>query len=468
MKRIVINPITRISGFMEIETYIENGRVADARTDGLLFRGFEIMLQGRPPLDAIYFTQRICGICSTAHSLASTLALESAMGITPSEQGRYLRDIIHASEFVQNHIRHFYQFAVPDYVKLPGISPLFDAGTSDFRLPPEKNDLIARHYFDSLEVSRNAHKMLAELGGKAPHNHGVFVGGATAVASADKIITLISMLHDIQAFIDVCMLPDAYTIAEHYSDYYEMGGGYGNLLTYGCFDGYRDLGTLFVDPSVSINGRIAPLDPAAITEDTQYSWYAGVAGNIRPFDETTVDDPAKKDAYSWVKAPRYLGHPCEGGPLARLWLSGEYRHGISAMDRTIARVLETRKIAGIIGKLLDNLIPDTSTQAEYMVPQSARGMGLIDTSRGALGHWLQIQDQMISLYQIVTPSAWNLSTQAGEVKGVGETALIGTPIANTDNPVEIGRVIRSFDPCVSCATHVYVDGEKKQLMRLVP
>ncbi len=468
MKKIVLNPVTRISGFMEIETYIENKIVVDARTEGLLFRGFEMMLKGRPPMDAVYFTERICGICSTAHSAASSLALEQAFGVVPSEQGRYLRDIIHGCEFLQNHIRHFYQYTVPDFILLPGYSPLFEPNGRDFRLPKEKNDLVTQHYFDSLALSRNAHKMLAILGGKVPHNHGVFIGGVTAQATVDKIMAIKSILLDISGFIDACMIPDAYLIAQYYSDYYEIGGGYGNLLSFGCFNGYQQLGTLYVDPLVSINARLSPFHPEGITENTQYSYYADTPGTYRPFDTVPPEEPEKKTAYSWVKAPRYYGYPCEVGPLARLWLTGEYRHGISTMDRTIARVLEAKKIAGIIETLLNHLIPDVSTQTQYEVPQKARGAGLIDTTRGALGHWLEIADQVISLYQLITPSAWNLSTQTANVKGTGEKALMGTYIEDEENPVELGRIIRSFDPCVSCATHVYTPGREAKTFKLVP
>ena len=138
------------------------------------------------------------------------------------------------------------------------------------------------------------------------------------------------------------------------------------------------------------------------------------------------------------------------------------------MDRTIARVLEAKKIAGIIETLLNHLIPGVSTQAQYEVPQKARGAGLIDTTRGALGHWLEIDNQVISLYQLITPSAWNLSTQTANVKGTGEKALMGTYIEDEENPVELGRIIRSFDPCVSCATHVYTPGQEAKTFKVVP
>lgn len=467
-KKITINPVTRISGFMEIQADVDNNQVVDAKTEGLLFRGFEKMLIGRNPLDAIYFTQRICGICSTAHSTASALALEDAMGIVPSEQGRYLRDIIHGCEFLQNHIRHFYQYTIPDFVKLPDDYPLFQAEHSDFRLPKEKNDKLVKDYFDSLDISKSAHEMLAVLGGKAPHNHGIFVGGITTQASTDKIIKLKSILHTIQEFINNIMIPDVYIIAEYYNDYFSIGGGYGNLLSFGCFNGYKELGPLYLDPLVYTDGITSIFDPENITEEVDYAWYKDEQNINKPYEDKQEDDMSKPGAYSWVKAPRYNNLPFETGPLARQWLTGEYRNGVSTMDRIIARVLEARKIVAIINTLLENLIPDVSVQGKYSIPDIAIGKGLVDTTRGALGHWLKVDNQVISFYQLITPSAWNLSTRSSNNrKGTAEQALIGTPISDINAPVEIGRIIRSFDPCISCATHVYTEGECVNIIKIV-
>lgn len=456
-EKIVINPLTRINGFMEIEADVENQIVTDAKTKGLMFRGFEKMLVGRSPFDAVYFTQRICGICSTAHSMASTLALEDAMGFVPSEQGRYLRDIIHACEFFQNHLRHLYQYTLPDFVKLPENYPLFKTDHNDYRLPKDLNDKMVNDYFESLEFSRSAHQMLAILGGKAPHNHGIFIGGITSSATADKIIAIKSILSDIGRFIDEKMIPDVYTIGEYYPEYYHIGRGYGNLLSYGCFDHYRDLGTLYVDPLVYSDNQITPFDPDLITQDDEYAW----------FDENNEPDIHKQQAYSWIKAPRYQDIPFEVGPLARQWLSGDYRKGISAMDRTIARVLEARKIVTIMNTLIDNLIPGLSVQQEYTVPVQSMGRGLVDTTRGALGHWIYIEDSKIAFYQVITPSAWNLSSQTGNRKGTAEQALIGSPVDRADAPVELGRIVRSYDPCVSCATHVFSGGKHLKTIRVV-
>lgn len=461
-EKIIINPVTRISGFMEIEADIENNIITGAKTKGLMFRGFEKMLAGRNPFDSIYFSQRICGICSSAHAVAAALALEDVMGLVPSEQGKYLRDFIHGCEFLQSNLRHFFQYALPDYIRLPESYPLFKTSHLNTRLPQDKNEKLVMDYFASLEISRSAHQMLAILGGKAPHNHGVFIGGITTQATADKIIQLKSILHNIGNFVRDKMIPDIYTIASYYPEYHEMGRGYGNLLSYGCFNDYQNLGNLYVYPLVYSDNKISRFNPEYITEEIETSWYRESAG-----ESFTEPDPLKENAYTFVKAPRYNNIPYEVGPLARQWLSGEYRHGISAMDRLIARVLECRKIVSILQTLVQNMIPDTDVQQIYTVPERGSGKGLHDTCRGALGHWVTIDNSLISSYQIISPSTWNLSSQTNQINGVSEQALLGTHIRDIENPVEIVRIIRSYDPCVSCATHVYQDGKHINTIQIV-
>lgn len=464
---VVVNPVTRISGLMAISAQVENNAVVDAKVEGEMFRGFELMLSGRPPLDAVYFTERICGICSAAHATASSMALESALQITPQEQGRYLRDFTHACDIIQNHIRHFYQLTLPDYVRLPDYGPVFEARGTDFRLPEKVNETLAAHYFTSLNASRTAHTMLAILGGKAPHAHGIFVGGMTSPATVENIIALRPLLLELRTFVEEAMLPDALALSQYYEDYFHIGGGYGNFLTYGIFNNYEALGTLYVEPSVYMNGVINPFDPNGITESTEQAFYAP-PDQYTPFEVVVQPDVNKAGASSWVKAPRYFGVPYEVGPLARQWISGEYRNGVSVMDRTLARVYETKKIIGIMQTLLDHVIPGVQMQTQFGIPEQARGMGLVDTARGALGHWMEISNRRISLYQIITPSAWNLSSYAQGTRGAGEQALIGTPVADVDNPVEIGRVIRSFDPCISCGTHVFTSEGLRGTWMVVP
>lgn len=225
------------------------------------------------------------------------------------------------------------------------------------------------------------------------------------------------------------MIPDVYTVARYYSDYFSMGRVYGNFLSYGCFNDYWDLGTLYVKPLVFANGKIRNFDPAGITEEIDYSWYTGRVDVCRPLETIPDADMNKEAAYSWIKAPRYGDRPFEVGPLARQWLSGEYRNGISTMDRTIARVLEARKISEVMDVLLHNLIPGVSVQEVYRIPETAVGAALVDTTRGTLGHWLKIDKGVISFYQVITPSAWNLSSRGNNgLRGTAEQALTGMMI----------------------------------------
>lgn len=457
-EKVVINPLTRISGFLEIEVDIENNIIKDARSSGMMFRGFEKMLEGRNPLDSIYFTQRICGICSTAHSMSSAIALENALGVIPDNNDILIRNFIHGCEFLQNHLRHFYQYTFPDFVDLPDINPIHKDSYGDYRLPKELNEKLSNHYLESIKHSREAHKMLAILGGKAPHNHGVFVGGVTVNMNAKIYIEITSILKGIKDFIENIMIDDVYIISNCYKDYFENGIGYGNLMTYGAFNDYPYEDLTYVKPGVLINGNRHEFDVNKITESVHYSWYEG---NLEP-------NVYKKDAYSWVKSPRYEGYAMEVGPLARMYLSNEYTRGISTMDRTIARVLEANKICNILQGLLSEIILKPANQSVYEIPDKAYGVGLVGTTRGDLGHWINIEDKKIKNYTIITPSGWNISpTDNNNVKGVVEKCLIGTFVKDTKNPVEIGRIVRSFDPCVSCATHIISDKHSSISIRVV-
>ncbi|WP_138204710.1 nickel-dependent hydrogenase large subunit [Haloimpatiens lingqiaonensis] len=452
--KVIINPVTRISGYLQITAYIEKNKIVDAKSQGMLFRGFEKMLKGRPPLDAIYFTERICGICSTAHSMASARALENAFNIQPDKNEEMIRDVLHGSEFLQNHLRHFYQYVIPDYVNGFNINPIYSITHEDFRIPKKESEKIIEDYFKSLIYSRKAHEILAILGGKAPHNHGVFAGGVTVNITAQKIVQIKALVTEIKEFIQNNMLEDLSIITKYYRDYFNIGTGCKNLMTYGVFDSYgKDI--YYVSPGVIVDGVEEKLNIKDINENIYSSWYKAEDNTLDIPDNDWQVDPFKELGYSFIKAPRYKGHAVQVGPLARMYISGGYRRGISTMDRIVARVLEAEKIANIMLKLLDRIVPKDSTNKAFTLPKNAVGYGFIDTTRGALAHYTNIQEGEIKNYTIITPSTWNLSPKDSKgIVGALEEALIGTQVDNPKNPTEIGRIVRSFDPCVSCATHV--------------
>lgn len=452
--KVVINPVTRISGYLQITAYIEKNKIIDAKSQGMLFRGFEKMLKGRPPLDAIYFTERICGICSTAHSMASSRALENAFKIQPDKNEEMIRDVLHGSEFLQNHLRHFYQYVIPDYVKGFDINPIYSVTHEDFRIPKRESEKIVKDYFQSLIYSRKAHEILAVLGGKAPHNHGVFAGGVTVNITAQKIVQIKALVTEIKNFIENNMLEDLGIIAKYYKDYFNIGTGCKNLMTYGVFDSYgKDV--YYVTPRIIIDGVEEKLNIENINENVYRSWYKAKGDTLDISDNNWEVDPFKQQGYSFIKAPRYKGHAVQVGPLARMYISGEYRRGISTMDRIVARALEAKKIANIMMQLLERIVPKDSTNKAFSLPKNAVGYGFIDTTRGSLAHYVNIQQGEIKNYTIITPSTWNLSPKdSNGISGALEQSLIGTQVDNPKNPTEIGRIVRSFDPCVSCATHV--------------
>ncbi len=456
MAEIIIDPFTRISGFLEIKAEVEENRITEAESRGLLFRGFEKMLRGRSPLDAVFFTERICGICSAAHSYASTLALEDALKIKPTLNDKYMRELIHGFEFIQNHIRHFYIMVLPSFVNITVPAVANTMRYNDFRLPEEISRRLNANYEQGFVIGKLAHEGEAVLAGKAPHNHGIFVGGVTTDITAYKIEKIKSIISRLYTFVSTTMKEDAEIIANYYSDYYEKGISYPYFMSYGTFDN-EEPELSYVKPGVLIDGTLYPLEPEKINEQIRYSWF------LQDAQETV--DLTKEGAYTFIKAPRYQHLPMEVGPLARMLISGNYIGGYSCMDRIIARVLEAEKILSIMGKLAERVELLSNGQRDYIIPDVTSGVGLIDTTRGALGHWISIQNKVIEHYDVITPSNWNLSPKDNDnIPGAIERALIGTTLQDVNNPPEIGRIVRSFDPCVSCATHLITrDGIKNSI-----
>jgi hydrogenase large subunit len=454
-----MDPVTRIEGHMKIELTIDEVQghfeVVDTRCTGTLFRGFEILLQGRDPWDATVLTSRICGVCPVSHALAATEAIEAVSGYIPNSNARLLRNLVLGANFIQSHILHFYLLAALDFVEGPRSAPWTPAWSVDRRGGTD----IGQHLGAAVKMRRRAHSMGAVFGGKMPIPHTYVPGGVTAVPNESRIKEFRDHLTSLTSFTRNTYIPDVESLSSVYADYHEIGVGPGKLLAYGVFDldeaGNSKLLERGTVPSTSRRDVIAPLATAGITEDVAYSWYRGTNAELAPAAGVTDPLYPKGKAYSWLKAPRYRGRPYEVGPLARMWITGDYRKGPSVMDRHLARAHETLKVARAMSEWLDQLTPGGAVYLEYVTPNQGSGVGLTEAPRGALGHWIGIDGGKIEHYQVVTPTCWNASPRDGDSQpGPLERALIGTPIERPEQPIEALRVIHSFDPCMSCAVHV--------------
>jgi len=485
--KVTIDPITRIEGHLAVEAIIDDGVVKDARSAGTLFRGFEIILQGRDPRDANRITQRICGVCPTSHATASALCIDQALGLTNkiTDNGQVLRNLLLGSNFLQSHILHFYHLAALDYVDaagaLGGVSPFLPRYEGDYRVPDQANAELVKHYVRALDIRRKCHEMLSIFGGKMPHNVGIVPGGVTEKPTEEKIANFLWRLNEIREFIDNIYIPDVITVAKNYDDYFSIGRGCGRLIAYGAFD--SGSGSFFKPAVVTADLVPQPFARENITEDVKHSWYVDSTSGKNPAEGQTEPDLNKKAAYSFLKSPRYDGKVCELGPLARMvsnYTQGdkkvrqlvdsvlaEFDAGAdvlySVLGRHAARALETKLVADAMVDWLMALKPAEPTIVESEIREQGNGAGLTEAPRGALGHWMSVKDGKIERYQVITPTAWNASPKDDKGQpGPIEQALIGTRVKDKDNPFELVRIVRAFDPCLACSVHL-LDGKRNQL-----
>jgi hydrogenase large subunit len=501
--KITIDPVTRIEGHLMIEAMVDGGEVKEVKSSGTLFRGFEVFLQGREPRDAQRITQRVCGVCPTSHSVASGLNLDSAFGLADKvpDNGRILRNLVLGANYLQSHILHFYHLAALDYVDVTAVAdysggdwdlkavkefiargqlgPFVPRYEGDYRFDVPTNQELTRHYIKALEARKLAQEALAIFGGKMPHNATVCPGGITEHPTLDKIANFLWRLNLIREFIDTMYVPDIIAAAKVYPDYFEIGDGCGNFLSYGVFDldgrnpDYATRKRLQAQGALEGMKTLHPLETNKITESIKHSWYKG-AWTRHPREEVTEPERDKKEGYSWIKSPRYDGKVYEVGPLSRMLVS--YFAGVepvrnmvddvlgqlgarpevlnSTLGRHAARALETKYVADAMPGWLLELKPGEPVCAEYQVPEDAEGLGIVGAPRGALLHHIQIRNKKIDKYQLVVPTTWNGSPRDDkEQPGPIEQAILGTKIKDTENPYEIVRIVRSFDPCLACAIH---------------
>ena len=543
-KRIIVDPITRIEGHLKIEVEVSGGKVVNAWSSAQMFRGIEIILQGRDPRDAPLFVQRSCGVCTYTHYLSSMRAVENAVGVTIPKNARIIRNLLHGAQFQQDHITHFYQLHALDFVDVVDalkadpqktaalsanvsndplggtayfkevqqkIKTFVDSGqlglfangywgSSAYKLPPEANLMATAHYLEALRIQAKLVRMHAIFGAKNPHLQALAVGGVTSVKdlTPDRIAEFLYIWKEAQEFVRNVYIPDLVAIASFYKDWGSIGGT-SNFLAWGDLPmSNKEPESLFLPRGVIMKRDLKGVkmaDPKKVTEHIDRSWYEG-KGAKHPYNGETKPyqgDP-KYDTngrYSWSKAPRYEGEACEVGPLARVlvayaWGKKDFQDVVdstlkklnipvtalfSTLGRTAARGLETLVIGnameGWVMELVENLKSgDTATCAKWTMPDKGKGCGLNDVARGALGHWIEIDNKKIKNYQYVVPSTWNLGPRCEKGKlGPVEEALIGTPVADPKRPLEILRTVHSFDPCIACGVHV-IDPDSNQVYKI--
>ena len=565
MSTVVVDPITRIEGHLRIEAELDaSNTITRASSCGTMVRGIEKILRGRDPRDAWAFTQRICGVCTTSHGIASVRAVEDALGILIPENAEIIRNLMNGAQYVQDHVVHFYQLHALDWVDVISalsadpaetarlqqcISPWPNNSTEHFaatqqklrafaetgqlgifkngywghpeyKLPAELNLLALTHYLEALAWQRDIAKVHAVFGGKNPHPSFVVGGMPCAISTLDAATAVngqnLSLVGDIiaraRAFVDQVYIPDLLAIARFYTDWAAKGEGLGNFLSFGDFPEYdvNDETTLFF-PRGAILGRdlanVLPVDlndTAQVQELISHSWYdyaAGKTAGLHPYQgETSPRYSGPTSAYtnldldaeySWLKSPRWRGHPMEVGPLARVLLmfaSGDeaVQESVnmvlaelklpltalfSTLGRTAARGLECKALADRMPiwhtRLMDNIARGDSAVFDDTQfrpgnwPSPAQGVGYLEAPRGALAHWIVIDNGRIGNYQAVVPTTWNAGPRDHNgLEGPYDAALRGHTLHDPQQPLEILRTIHSFDPCMGCAVHLAdPDGE---------
>jgi ferredoxin hydrogenase large subunit/hydrogenase large subunit len=261
--------------------------------------------------------------------------------------------------------------------------------------------------------------------------------------------------------------------AQAMPQYFGIARGCGNFLAFGAFHETNDGSQRLLPSGALVDGELQEVDQSQIVEDVAWSYFSSGSG-LHPDAGETTPQAHKPDAYSWLKAPRYGGRVMEVGPLARVLVAHRRNHPaiqplvdaalqtlgrpmsdlVSVMGRHLARALECQVLVARTEEWIEAITPDAPTLNRFTRPANGAGYGLTEAARGALGHWLQVTNSKISRYQCVVPTTWNCSPRddAGQ-PGALEQALVGTPIADPAHPIEAVRVVRSFDPCVSCAVH---------------
>ena len=480
MTRLVVGPFNRVEGDLEVTLDVVGGRIIAARVNAPLFRGFEQILAGKHPLDALTFVPRICGICSVAQSAASAAALADAAQLTPLPNGQLAAALTLAVENLADHLTHFELFFMPDFAR------------AEYAPRAWHVDALAR--FKAIDGSARREvlparaRLLETLGflaGKWPHTGSLQPGGSARPITASERLRVYALLRGFREFAEQTLFGDALEAvsaigsldALHAWAASGARGDFGRFLRIAddlglwrigrATDRFLSMGAYALPRAQRLyasgvwHDGLHPFAPEAVSEDISHAWMAG-ATVLAPHQGETLPQADKPGAYTWCKAPRLDGEVVEVGALARQVVDGHplardlvARHGGSVAARVVARLLEIARTLPEMERWALALAPAEPFCAQFDLPDEAQGVGLVEAARGALGHWLTIRGGRIARYQIVAPTTWNFSPRdAGGTPGALEQALTGIEMgAGPQTPAIVQHVVRSFDPCMVCTVH---------------
>lgn len=484
MTRIVVGPFNRVEGDLEVTLEIADGRIASARVNSPLYRGFEEILLGKAPQDALVLVPRICGICSVAQSAASAAALRDAMGLVPAPNGERVSALVQAAENIADHFTHFYLFFMPDFARAGYAGQPWHASVQA-RFEAVRGSATA----EALPARASFLELLGLLAGKWPHTLALQPGGVSRGVSAIEKVRMLALLRHFRVWLERHLFADALeTVAAldseaalwrwfaagawdradlprflHLAQALNLAGLGRASDRFMSFGAYAVEGTTLFPAGVWRPGAAAPgkLDSAAIREDAHHSWMEGDAP-LHPFDGLTRPSPDKPGAYTWCKAPRLGGEVVECGALARQVVAGHplardlaERGGGNVFSRVVARMLEIARLMLAMEGWVAAIRPGEPFCTHAAMPDEAQGVGMVEAARGALGHWLVVRRGRIARYQIIAPTTWNFSPRDATGRpGALEQALVGIPLGEGGAvPLAVQHVVRAFDPCMVCTVH---------------
>ena len=481
MTRRVIGPFNRVEGDLEVKIEIDNDQVAEAWVTSPLYRGFEQMLVGKDPRDALVYAPRICGICSVSQSVAAATALRQAQGIQIAPNGELVTNLVLACENIADHLTHFYLFFMPDFAR------------EVYRKHSWYDDVIQRYKAISGSASQQLLPARAQflhimgmLAGKWPHSLALQPGGSTHAIDISDKQRLLSLIYALRQFLEIQTFgvalenitsmtdivdlnnyletgnpaPDLrqFLLLSDYLQLDKLGRSTDNFMSYGA---YTIQGQAQFKQGVWQNG-LQVLDSTAIFEDISHAWLNGSDKPLHPAEGITQPIADKDQAYTWCKAPRLNSEVVEVGALARQLIDGQplvrqlvQHSGGNVRNRVVARLLEVARLLPMMEQWIHDIAPGEAFCFTKDTPTNSQGVGMVEAARGSLGHWLEVRDGLIHNYQIIAPTTWNFSPRDGKQQaGALEQALVGAPVREGEtDPISVQHIVRSFDPCMVCTVH---------------